>query len=129
MRWVANYGMASLHLHRRRRVPDQSQHPHGRLRSFGSLTLPRAGGALARDEATLAAAFTSYSFDCTNFAAADWSQQCASQVETQSLLGTATPLARYIWIIMSAVSNAGEGAFSTPLQQRCSAVPGPEEEL
>eukprot|EP00439_Symbiodinium_sp_Y106_P051756 s3186_g6.t3 len=55
--------------------------------------------------ATLAAAFTSYSFDCTNFAAADWSQQ-------------------YIWIIMSAVSNAGEGAFSTPLQQRCSAIPG-----
>ncbi|CAE7771797.1 Ttn [Symbiodinium pilosum] len=55
--------------------------------------------------ATLAAAFVSYSFDCTNFAAASWSQQ-------------------YIWIIMSAVSNAGEGAFSTPLQQRCSAVPG-----
>ncbi|CAE7779180.1 TTN [Symbiodinium sp. CCMP2456] len=55
--------------------------------------------------ATLAAAFTSYSFDCVNTFPGDYSQQ-------------------YIWLIMSAVSNAGEGAFSTPLQQRCSAVPG-----
>eukprot|EP00435_Cladocopium_sp_Y103_P053539 s316_g17.t1 len=55
--------------------------------------------------ATEAAAFTSYSLDCTNFYGVNRGQQ-------------------YFWLKMAAVSSAGEGALSTAVKSRCSAAPG-----
>eukprot|EP00913_Durusdinium_trenchii_P025299 g23750.t1 len=55
--------------------------------------------------ATEAAAFTSYSLDCTNFGGVNRGQQ-------------------YFWVKMTAVSSAGEGATSSAVKSRCSAAPG-----
>jgi len=54
---------------------------------------------------TLAAAFTSYSLDCTNF-------------------GGVNRAFQYFWVKMAAVSSAGEGAMSSAVKSRCSAAPG-----
>eukprot|EP00930_Biecheleria_cincta_P038762 TRINITY_DN26639_c0_g1_i1.p1 TRINITY_DN26639_c0_g1~~TRINITY_DN26639_c0_g1_i1.p1 ORF type:complete len:4930 (+),score=584.21 TRINITY_DN26639_c0_g1_i1:1092-14792(+) len=54
--------------------------------------------------ANLAATFTSYTVDCTNFNGVSRSEQ-------------------YFWVKMAAVNRAGEGAMSSAVKSRCSAVP------